>query len=323
MNRRLAFAGSTALFGGIAVVAACNGNILDLGGNGDAGDSSVTPLDDATFNVQPDAFAPQGNTTSDAYAPPGSPTHPTSDVDAPYDDNFPTDAPATLDLPLVPRQDAGDPTASDQEVWLGYAENHTFPQSGSDVVKLTLTELGDGGVTGHVVLGSLPLFPPVTDPNVGYPYPDASADGLTGLDVTIVEGFAFTLYNGSLNPSNGRFQAGFDQREYQALWCTYQTPYAVGTNYYSCLPNGSGSGTTDECTVNLNVFGRTYPVNCNRWTFCGGLHICDCDGSACGSSVDPTEPSSKFDMQVNGSHADGSLTISVPFNPITVHLIKQ
>ena len=236
---------------------------------------------------------------------------------------FRSDAPATLDLPLVPAHDAGDPTAGDQETWTGYVESYTFPRSKSDVVKLTFTELGDGGITGHAVFGSLPLFPPVTDPNVGYPYADSSADGLTAVDTTTVEGFAFTLYNGSL--SANRLQAGIDPREFQAQWCTYQTPYLqqAGSDIYSCLPNGSASGgSSTQCDLTLAVYGRTYPVNCNRWTFCGGLRICDCDGSACGSSVDPARQDTKFDLQVNGTHADGSVTLA-PNTPTNLHLVKQ
>ncbi len=101
--------------------------------------------------------------------------------------------------------------------WDGYAEAYTFQPSGSDRIHMTLDAQGNGSIR----VGTDPLLPPPTDPNVGFPpgreYPkDIVAD--TGLR----EGFLYPLHAAQVDAA--RIRIGLKPFDYYAPWCALQTP---------------------------------------------------------------------------------------------------
>ena len=109
--------------------------------------------------------------------------------------------------------------------WDGYAEAYTFMPSGSDRVRLTIDASGQGTLR----VGDGTLFPPPSDPNVGYP-----AGSSTGPDAgTFGAGNNFVLGEGALYPiyapqvQTDRIQLGLKPNDYYGTWCSLQTPVAT------------------------------------------------------------------------------------------------
>jgi len=125
--------------------------------------------------------------------------------------------------------------------WDGYAEAYTFMPSGSDRVRLTIDANGQGTLR----VGDGTLFPPPTDPNVGYP-----PGSITGPDAgnAFQAGNNFVLGEGALYPINApqvqtdRIQFGLKPNDYYGTWCSLQTPVATTSKLVNIGPDG-GIGT--------------------------------------------------------------------------------
>ena len=210
--------------------------------------------------------------------------------------------------------------------YLGYVESYMFPD-GSDTVQMALRFAQDGTITGTVRLGDLPLYPPPTDPNVGYPpgiMPGSEA----------YEGFEFTIVKGAY--TSPRVQLWLVEREVYKQWCELQTTiypiYNGGTCdggvplSYNCLPNAGGGevqGNPGQCDY---FTACSYPqmtiIDCGKFKLCTqpGLAPCTCTATQCTVPLVAPEANS-FDMTLSGSSLDGSTSFFG--GPFDVHLSKQ
>src|SRR5688572_9769558 len=84
--------------------------------------------------------------------------------------------------------------------WEGYIENYSFI-SGSDAIRVTVTNANDTLICGTVVLGNPTTPPPVTDGNTAYPPGRFDPPNLltgwdgTGLLLVYAEGFILPIEN--------------------------------------------------------------------------------------------------------------------------------
>ena len=215
-------------------------------------------------------------------------------------------------------------------VFKGYFEAFQFP-SGSDTVVLTLSFAGDGTVTGTVFYGDGPPLPPPTDPNVGYPpyFNDECLPPGPFAELTpTLEGFAYTLFGGKYSAPRVTL-GGIDPREVVKAWCELQTPgYDPSSGKWDCLPNtgaaGLGAPNTsrfcdggDNCAY-IPPDGGWTPVNCLKMDMCiSSQGACTCDTTSCTYPLVAPTRAPEFDMQLNGTHLDGTGAFGV------VHLIQQ
>jgi hypothetical protein len=208
-------------------------------------------------------------------------------------------------LPLGPSLDAGGVT---RQVWVGHLENHQFPD-GSDTLTMTLDFAPGGQVTGSLLLGNGAILQPPTDPNVGYP------PGNTGA-VTLVEGFPYTILDGSLNGS----QLSFDFSEYEVWtqWCALQTPYLEDPDsdadpYYECAqapPKGGAAAFGSTGCGYASADGGITPIDCGKLELCGeggGSGVCRCTASGC-DAFSPTPPGPSLGVDVAKTSAQGTLS---------------
>jgi hypothetical protein len=212
-------------------------------------------------------------------------------------------------LPLGPDAD------TTTQVWIGRLEKNQF-QDGSSRMSMTIDFAPGGLVTGTILLGNGALLAPPTDPNAGYP------PGTAGL-VTLVEGFPYTLQNGTLQASHLTLQFSLD--EVWAQWCSIQTPrlatwgMADGNpppppDVYDCLgpldgaaPNGSFSVGPTGCGYELTD-GGTSSVDCAKFMLCGAAGSAVCQCSAAGCRVPESGPIASLDLVLMITQADGSLS---------------
>lgn len=225
--------------------------------------------------------------------------------------------------------------------WDGYAEAYTFPPSNSDHLHLVIA--ADG--TGSMQVGSDPLLPTATDPDVGYP-PNVVLDpnSLIGdLMPGLAGGVLYPLHAAQVQTN--RIQIGLKPHDYYAGWCALQSSYRVflgwtdsGTvlNYgYRCLPGASGSESIDlnppQCNIQINAPDGSYsqqPADCGKYTLCLG-RVCDCDATSCGSSptmpADATPPQypAELDAALDSSGTSMTGTLNLDGMRITVHLQRQ
>jgi hypothetical protein len=189
-------------------------------------------------------------------------------------------------------------------VWEGYVENYSF-LSGSDAVRLHITNANDTLVCGTVVLGDPTTPPPLTDPHTAYPPgrfdPPHLIDAWdsTGLLLVYAEGFVLPIANSKVTGSRVQFGANWLQP--WEPWCAQQTPVAqpappgVPPTEYTC--NGAGD---PACSHK--------GAHCGTNMLCSG--ICSCTAQQCTASGLSHRPECKwlnFDLQVRGSDVSGSV----------------
>jgi hypothetical protein len=183
--------------------------------------------------------------------------------------------------------------------WQGYEE------LGPNIV-LAFTKQANGAITGTVTYGQAAPPPPPTDPNVGYPPGFPSQLGPPG--PYRVDGFPYTALRVSFDGT--RLQLQTNQNEAWKAWCELQTPTGDGwpCGQYGCIPNGSGMAdfTTNLCTVQDPVTGKTVTLDCGKWTLCHNPGLCSCTATHC--TADMSYPDTSLDLQLSGSHLDGSIT---------------
>jgi hypothetical protein len=221
------------------------------------------------------------------------------------------------------------PTSGPSGTYKGYIESYKFAD-GSDTVVMNLTFAGDGSVTGTLMFGdAAPLAPP-TDPDATYP-PGFGESG--SVASTIVEGFAFTVTNGTLGGSRVTLQV--QPNEAWHAWCALQTkiyPQYNGESDgscgpllgYGCLPNiatmdGPGGCEWTSCEVKTPTF-----VDCGKRELCGGgLGVCHCTATACMAALGLGGPTIAFDLQLSGAALNGSSTGISGGTPLNVHLTRE
>jgi hypothetical protein len=212
-------------------------------------------------------------------------------------------------------------------LWNGTLKNAQL-SDGSNRLVMTLSISADGVATGTLQLGDGQLLAPPTDPNVGYPpgvtFPSAGPLGY-------FEGFRYTILGGRLSGSDLTFRVA--EFELWTQWCALQTTtYSWGEfpeddagPYYSCVPNWSWGGQEDGgCTMQNPTTMADEPFDCGKITLCESSP-CDCSMTGCHvkSETQPslTMPFLSFDLTMNGSTADGTMS-GAPFGNDVVAFVR-
>ncbi len=218
--------------------------------------------------------------------------------------------------PLPPWDDPSCPGGAGSPLlgtWTGYIENYRF-ESGSDVLKLTITGADTSKICGALTFGdSTPLPPP--NPDVAYP---------PGIDMQKwqpplpFERFPHTLFNGSVSGKRVRFEnRGFEPVR---SWCDLQQGYQTYAwdNRYRCVdvPNGSwdtelrsDAGLALICFANDPSTGQKRYIDCGKIHECLSWTVCACNSTGC--TAETTSPLN-FDAQFDAGEAHGSIALPTP-----------
>ncbi len=175
-----------------------------------------------------------------------------------------------------PELDVGDETRVTGEAlsdyaadWDGYIEAFQVAGDGSDRVRITLDEQGEGTIR----FGDQALIEPATDPNGVYPPPGDYDDYTAGVQ----SGFEYPIINSSV--SSKRLQFEFDLGVVHDSWCALQPLEAE--REFSCSAGGSYSN-DPETGMRINCRVDTeeglMPVDCEAHSAC---RRCECDETTC------------------------------------------
>jgi hypothetical protein len=196
----------------------------------------------------------------------------------------------TVDIGGTPGSKLSDYAAS----WDGYAEAYAFDSTGSDRVRLTLDENGQGSIR----FGDADLIAPPTDPNLGYP---------PGYDPAIVDfhpqsltvGFAYPVASSSVEANRIRLAA--DTHELFRAWCAIQPPVAndLSSTGYGCVDNtGLAGNPSGSGCLQIAADGTESPIDCAKYALCmWPTGVCSCTATAC-SVVPPTQG---YGIQLDGA----------------------
>jgi hypothetical protein len=154
--------------------------------------------------------------------------------------------------------------------WDGYVEGYQF-QSGSDRVRLTLDENGDGVLE----VGDVPLLPAPSDPDIGYA--SAGEDPNWIAPFWIHEGFRYSVSGATVEDSRMRLAVQND--EVFAAWCELQTSLPGSEpGSYGCIPAGNYGKSDDECSY-ATPEGTQMSIDCGKVVLC--TQVCACDAVGC------------------------------------------
>jgi len=155
--------------------------------------------------------------------------------------------------------------------WEGYTEA-TQLVFGSDRFRFRLN--GDG--TGTVVLGESQVYPPATDPNVGYPTDEDQMTAAVKVDM-FRPGFEYPVHDVTVESKRIRFKVV--PYDFYKGWCELQTPVESLSQkgVYFCGPNSLSQTSPGVC-----VGGDGTRIDCNKGLLCGRF-ICQCTAAGCTS----------------------------------------
>jgi hypothetical protein len=179
--------------------------------------------------------------------------------------------------------------------WDGYGEVASFPESGSDRVRLILHANGEGTLE----LGDIAPLPPPTQAEGGYLI-DTGAGGRGGTPTDAFrDGFKYPVYEARVEA--GRIRFGIDPLDLYGAWCALvpPVPNELSPSGYAC---GAISGARnydglDDCAFQFATSDPMepyvlVPVDCGIFELCSGGGPCTCTASACGPYVIPSDGSS-------------------------------
>jgi len=223
--------------------------------------------------------------------------------------------------------------------WDGYAEAYTFLPSSSDHIHLTLDAQGNGTVQ----VGTDPLLPPPTDPNVGFPPGVVQKENIGGSELT--GGVLYPVYAARVEAN--RIQIGLKPNDYYAAWCALQSSYFVLNGYtagpdggpvatyaYSCaqgLGGGATAGPNPQCWVQSTAADGTItnnPVDCGKFYLCIS-QVCACTATACAAAptvaagTGPAGYPAELDGALDSAGKALTGTLNVNGTRVTVHLTRK
>ena len=194
----------------------------------------------------------------------------------------------------------------------------------SDRVRVTIAADGHGTLR----LGDDALYPPPTDPNVGYPPGIQLGASSLGLPMIPVEEFLYPLH--AARVETNRIQLGIDPADLWAAWCALQTPVPETPDAlsYNCEPNLPFGEMAGSCAL-MEPDGTSVPVDCGKLALCRMAEECTCTASACAAGTVPngTPPDQYPDeldgaLDATGSTLTGTLMLGAGTR-LTVVLQKQ
>ena len=179
--------------------------------------------------------------------------------------------------------------------WDGYGEVASFPESGSDRVRLDppRERRRNAGARRH---------PAVAAANAGRGrLPHRHRRGWKGRDATDAfrDGFKYPVYEARVEA--GRIRFGIDPLDLYGAWCALvpPVPNELRPSGYAC---GAISGARnydglDDCAFQFATSDPMepyvlVPVDCGIFELCSGGGPCTCTASACGPNVIPSDGSS-------------------------------
>ncbi len=213
---------------------------------------------------------------------------------------------AHFNVPPRPTWPSGDACAGANPqpmvgLWKGYIEAQPAPW---DTILLDIQGVTETGtLCATMTLGKGTPPPPATNPDIGYP--PGLIVNLTSFRPPIIEGFTYTLLDGTVQDGRARF--GLPNNQPWRGWCALQAPIADPVNYrYGCLPNTGAmvDPNTHECRIPLDGMDGMYvPVDCRKLTLCGPGSPCVCDAQGCDA-----DPNGRylFDLHFDVASADGA-----------------
>jgi hypothetical protein len=184
--------------------------------------------------------------------------------------------------------------------WDGYGEAVSFPEAGSDRVRLILNANGEGTLE----LGDAPPLPSPTQAEGGY-LVDNGKFGAGEMANAFRDGFKYPVHEARVEA--GRIRFGIDPLDIYGAWCALvpPVPNPQVPSGYACGPGGGGRSTgLDTCYFgfpsgdpmvpdSVNV-----PVDCGIFELCIGAGPCTCTASACAPHVTPSDANSLANYHV-------------------------
>ncbi len=202
--------------------------------------------------------------------------------------------------------------------WSGPIDNVAFP-SGSGAVTLALSQNGNA-IAGTVTFGKGLPPPAPTDPNAVYP-PNLAVSALQQpMPNDYVEGFVFTIENGTFDGS--RLQFGVVAEDVFAAYCALQPQtWADGSDGgapYACLPPWGFfcNGQTEMCTsTNPNDSSQTITYSVEKQDLCSPGATCICNATTCAVT---TTPDIAFDMTCTNGAFSGTIAGALGSHAVSV-----
>jgi hypothetical protein len=267
---RFAETTSSLSFAFVALLAACSGQAVDVGSNGDAGGPG---------SGGGGTFTSTAGTGSTSTAPVGA---------------GPLTGPVWTD-PEECVVGAGMPHAG---TWTGYAqgEGHEYD--------FTLVLGGSSeNPCGTIRFGEPVELAPATDIEVPYP---ANYGALKHIER--LQGFTYKLLDVEVDGSRVQFQAALAQP--YASWCGLQLSYPnPNIQGYSCLPTyGEGAMVQgDEChATGVGAEGHVY--SCDHYFACLSSVADPCDCNASGCQANKSSGADSFDLSFDETEASGEMS---------------
>lgn len=198
----------------------------------------------------------------------------------------------------------GSPLKDYVAAWDGHAEAYTFDTAngGTDRVRITINSDG----TGTLRVGDIPLYPPASNFDVGYPVGAKWNGGLFA-------GVAYPLHSARVEQDRLRFTV--DRTDFLADWCAHQTPYigdpSSPDSGYKCIPLPYMGHEDGTWTVTDRQTGQMTPVDWLKVQEC--LSMCNCSATGCvsGNADKGTYAPIEFDgaLDQNGKSLVGTIAM--------------
>lgn len=191
-------------------------------------------------------------------------------------------------------------------VWDGYAEAYAFDGDGTDRVRLTLDENGNGTIR----FGEEALIPPATDPNEAYPPTWSSSNNYHH---GVQTGFEFPVFGAEVTSSRLKFNFLIATME---SWCAIRPPNPVPG--WQC--GDAGGFRTDPVTEERECYFDTpdgeVAFDCLVLSQC---HSCECQGATCHARTLEAGP---FDAALSdgGDSLEGTLILN---ERVAIRLTRQ
>lgn len=188
--------------------------------------------------------------------------------------------------------------------WDGHAEAYSFDTTNGGTDRVRITVNSDG--TGTLRVGDIPLYPPATNFDVGYPV-GANASW------NLFAGVTYPLH--SVRVEKDRLRFTVERTDFLADWCAHQTPYGddpSSPSRYLCIPlpyMGQPDGTwavTDRQT------GQLTPIDWLKVQECLSMCTCSATGCVSGPSDKNNFPALEFDgaLDQNGKNLVGTIVMA-------------
>ena len=170
--------------------------------------------------------------------------------------------------------------------WDGYGEAASFPEAGSDRVRLVLHANGEGTLE----LGDAAPLPPPTQAEGGY-LMGTGTGGNAGTADAFRDGFKYPVHEARVEA--GRIRFGIDPLDLYGAWCALVPPVRneVAPSGYACGSSRSGMDSSPEACF---FYGdpmslESMAVDCGIYRMCMYGGPCTCTASACGAHVTPSD----------------------------------